>query len=109
MMIRKHDIVLLPVSTVPAKTIAVFGGDHSKHHCHTLGELHTWKMLSFSFRSCFTLPNTGSRGFKSGEYGGRKTSLAPVFSINRTTGATRWVNGRIVHNNNGVMIDTIMW
>ena len=34
--------------------------------------------MSFSFKAVLTFPNTGSRGFRSGEYGGRKSSFAPV-------------------------------
>ena len=55
-----------------------------------LGILLTSKRLLFFFNIPFTLLNTSSRGFRSGEYGGRNSRRAPTWSTIMSEMASTW-------------------
>ena len=57
-----------------------------------LGWVHTWNTSSFAFIMLFTSLKTSSRGIRSGEYGGRNTTLAfALVSIKFTTWSRWWI------------------
>jgi len=63
----------------------------------------------FAWRNCLTSPKTHSIGFRSGEYGGKNLTKAPTPQMAFTACSISVVNGSIVHNNYGIVINSIKW